>query len=84
MTDETFDDTGDDISVDLGEYSFEQLAEIAVQERIKDIETKIRTNIAEEIHKRLMPVCVCDNCPDSYPQARIVERAIAIINGDNK
>ena len=78
------EDTSDDVSVDLGEYSFEELADIAVRERIADIETKIRTDIAAEIHKRLMPLCVCDNCPDSYPQARFVEQAVNIILNPRK
>ena len=83
MTDETFDQSDDDLTIDLGEYSLEQLADAAVQQRIFQIEMKIRTDMAKEIHSRLMPLCVCDNCPDSYAQADIVGQVIAIINGDN-
>lgn len=35
--------------------------------------------VANEIENRLMPLCVCDQCPDSHAQADIVKRAIAIV-----
>ena len=83
MTD-NFEDTSDDVNVELGEYSFDDLAAAAVAERIAAIETKIRFDVATEVSKRLMPLCVCDNCPDSYPQARFVEQAVNIIMNPRK
>lgn len=43
---------------------------------------KTRAEISQKVRTKLMPLCVCESCPDSHAQARIVQQAIEIVLGE--